>query len=1033
MIPGSMSDHAADILRALRGALDALPDVVYCLDEHGAVLYLGAAAERLYGKPVAALLTGTDFRLAHVDPGDRARVSAAYTALEDGRRAELTYSIRRADGGLGTVRERLSRRDGRVQGVITAVRTDAQLALPLVVREALEHGEQLFAMLDWSGRFRWVSGAFESQLGLDRAALLGTHYTELVHPEDRAVARGEEAEDRSAPPSTRYLEVRLGTGDGGWRWVALVVLHWAARGRSYLVGIDVDEAHRAAAALEQAEAARLATYDGLWDVDLITGEISGNARLYAMLGYAEGEIELRYDNWLNLVHPDDRERVGAAFEEHLWGDAPMYQLEHRLLRKDGAARWVLARGQVVLREGGFTPTRMVGAYTDVTERRLVEEALARSEERARCIVDAVTVPMVISRLADGRVLFANEFARQRFGARVEGAGDFYGDTPEGAGFLDRLEQEGRVSEYEASFPAPGGGTLWVIAAASLIDFDGAPAVLATFSDITERRQAEEEIRERNETLQVILRTTSDGIWDWDLRTDAVQYSARWKEMLGFADAPLAERAETWRAMIHPEDRPLAEARLEAHLLGGAPFEHTSRYRHRDGGLRWIVVRGHALRDAAGDPYRVVANHTDITEQIRARDERQRMETRLQGAQRLESMGVMAKGVAHDFNNLLMAMLGNAELARLEVEEDGEARRRLDEICEAARRANELCNQLLAYAGEGDVVLSPIDVGSVVRDMKPLLEASIARRAHIELDCAHDLPAIRADVGRLRQVVANLVLNAADALDGMPGVIRVATGMTDLGLEVREANATMVDPLPAELYVFVEIEDDGDGIDPDIRHRIFDPFFTTRGGAGRGLGLAAALGIMRSHGGTIEVDSAVGEGSRFRLLFPIVREATRVGPLTSAPPPPPPPMVAPDFVGEGEVLVVDDEGVIRELTRRVLERAGFEVSVAADGVEAVQRFGERADRVRAVVLDLTMPHLDGLEVLGRMRRTRPDVPVLLMSGFPDPEAVRDLAGKGPLAFIAKPFGHAQLLARLVHLLGGDETSIDTHPESNPEPA
>jgi len=1011
-----MSDHDVDILRALRQALDALPDVVYALDPHGAVLHLGAAAERLYGKPLAALLArGGDFRLDLIDPSDKPRVRAAYARLANGRRLELTYNIRRADGVVGTVRERVSRKDGRTQGIVTAVRTDSQLQLPLVIRDALEGSPQFFAMVDWDGHFRWVNGAFERELGLDPTAMLGSHYRDLLHPEDRAAVEARQIRDRDAPPSTRYVECRAQTGGDGWRWIAWLILPWAQRGRAYLIGFDIHAQKQASQELERAEAARLATYDGLWDVDLITDEIQCNARLYAMLGYGDGEIELRYGNWLNLVHEHDRERVGTAFEDHLWGGAPMYQVEHRLLRKDGSPFWVLARGQVVLREGGFTPTRMVGSYTDITERKLIEGALVESEERARCIVEAVTVPMVITRFADGQVIFANDYAGSRLRARVEAEGDFYGDCDERAGFVGALEREGRISEYELSFSLPD-ETVWVIVAASLIDFDGEPAVLATFSDITERRRADEAIRERNETLNLILRTTSDGIWDWDLRTDDVHYSARWKEMLGYGPAELADRAETWGALIHPDDLPLAEQRLHDHLERGIPFEHTSRYMHKDGSVRWILVRGHALRDEDGQPRRVVGNHTDITEQIQARDERRRIETRLQNAQRLESMGVMAKGVAHDFNNLLMAILGNAELGLLDAPEEGEARQVLGAICTAARQANELCNQLLAYAGEGDLTVRALDVGEVVRDMRPLLEASISRKAHLDLDCADELPAIRGDSGRLRQVVANVVLNASDALGGLPGTIRVATGMTDLSIDLGGEGRVLVDPLPAELFVYVEIEDDGCGIEPAVRSRIFDPFFTTHEGAGRGLGLAAALGIMRRHGGTIEVDSTVGEGSVFRLLLPIVHGADR-SPRPETRPPAGPQDA--DFAGEGLILFVDDRSSLRTVAQKWLESVGFDVALAEDGRQAVQLFGRLADDVRAVALDLSMPQLDGLEVLGIMRRRIPGIPVLLMSGFNDSETLRSAAAGGPVEFLQKPFTRDQLFGMLERLLVPDE--------------
>lgn len=1016
------SSRPRDVRGGLRPSLDALPDVFYVMTAGGDLRFLGAPAKKLYGRSMTALKAADDFRLVGLDDDERARVAAAYAGLRDRKWIELRYVVRRPDGGETAVCERLSRRDGFVQGVIAPLRTRDELALPSVLIEALGESEALFAVVGFDGVMRWVNGAYRRQLGHDPRALVGQSYRELIHPEDRVAVQSAHARVDDPDHQGSRVDCRVRSADGEWRWYAFVGLTDRSRERSYTIGVEIEAGKRAEAALGRARdiaaVARTATYDGLWDVDLVTGEINCNARFYAMLGYRSGEIEFRYDNWLKVVHPDDRERVSAAFEDHLWGEAPMYQLEHRLLRRDGSVCWVLARGQVVTRQGGFNPLRMIGSYTDVTERRLVEDALARSEERARCIVEAVTVPMVITRLSDGAVSFANPHAVSRFGRRCDPdeGGDFYAGVAERAAFVRGLEQDGHVGQLEMTMPRDDGDPIFVITSASLIEFDGEPAVLATFSDITERRRAEEAIRERNETLDLILRTTSDGIWDWDLRTDVVRYSARWKEMLGYAPDELADHADTWRGLIHADDAPIAERRLREHLDTGAPFEHTSRYRHRDGTLRYILVRGHAIRDDDG-PSRMVGNHTDITDQMRARDERRKMEDRLQNAQRLESMGVMAKGVAHDFNNLMMAVLGNAELALLDLPARGaetaadDVRDALGEIALTARRASELCNQLLAYAGEGELRFEPMHIGDLIIEMRQLLEATVSRKAHLILDCEADLPATRGDPNRLRQAIANLVLNASDALGGLPGNIRITTGLCDPTFDADGGAA--VDPLPEGFYLYADVIDDGAGIDPEIVPRIFDPFFTTRRGSGRGLGLAAALGVVRSHGGSIAVDSEPGAGSRFRLLLPIVDEARRVGPdrITGETPA----VEIGDYRGEGTILLVDDEDGIRAVGQRVLERVGFTVLLAVDGREAVARFRAAGQDLRGVVLDLTMPELGGEEVYRILREMRLDVPILLMSGFPEHSATQGLADDAHAEFLAKPFTHTQLIASLARLL------------------
>ncbi|MCA9539754.1 MAG: PAS domain-containing protein, partial [Myxococcales bacterium] len=867
--------------------------------------------------------------------------------------------------------------------------------------------------LDFEGRIRGANPACTRLLGHAIHSFVDQPYLDFIHPEDRLRAQ---LDVEGGPPPATQIGVRTRGADGEYRWTVWLILPWPSRRRLLAVGGDFTSLQRARRQLarlkEIADDVVNATSDAIWDVDLITGRITGNPQLYAFLGHGPDEVQLEYGNWLQYVHPDDRERVAQAFEEHLWGDAPMYHLEHRLLRADGTERWVLARGRVVSRQLGDQPQRLVGSYTDVTARHEAELALQRSEERARIILDSVTIALVIVRLSDGQACFANDHARDLFGDAVDGDFDFLSATTDRARLLDELDQFGHVNGFELPFNHPEGDVLWLMTSGTLIEFDGKPAMLATFADISARRQAERAVLDRNATLDLLLSTTNDGVWDWNLATDRVRYSPRWAEMLGYRPADLPDRADTWRRLILPPDRPLAEYRIRAHLERDLPLEYTARFLHRDGSVRWMVVRGQATRDDAGRPQRVFGVHTDITEQMHARDARQRMEARLQKAQRGDSLQIMAKGVAHDFNNLLLAIIGNSELALLDVPGDNETAVALGEIAAAARRAGELCSQLISYAGEDAIQLGSVDVSRLIREMSALLEASTSRKAEIVLPDDHALPPVEADPTRLRQVVMSIVLNASDAFGTHPGRITIRTGVLDAATPP-EPFDLCTDELPPGRFVHIDVIDDGCGIDREHLPRVFDPFFTTKGGHGRGLGLAASVGIVRRHGGALKIRSILGQGTCVRLLLPAPdtglaaaarpRRAVESDPVL--------------FRGDGRVLFVDDEEAIRDMARKVLERAGFDVRLATHGEEAVACFQHEGDQVRLVLLDLTMPRLDGIEVFHLLRAMRADVPIVLMSGFPEHAATRTVTDEPCVEFLPKPFTRTELLGRIDRLLNG----------------
>ena len=425
-------------------------------------------------------------------------------------------------------------------------------------------------------------------------------------------------------------------------------------------------------------------------------------------------------------------------------------------------------------------------------------------------------------------------------------------------------------------------------------------------------------------------------------------------------------------------------------------------RHKDGSPRHVSIDFRPIRDSAGHIIGACKFVRDIGGRKRAETDRQEMDRKLRETQKLESLGVLAGGIAHDFNNLLAGILGNASLARADISPSSSAVQYLDDIVTASRRAAELCHQMLAYSGRGKFVITSINLNQLVEDTTHLLSISISKTCVLHFNMAPELPTVAADATQLRQIIMNLVINASEAIGNRSGVIAISSGVARIDAEYART-LQHDDLLEHGDYVFLEISDNGGGMDSETLDHIFDPFYTTKF-TGRGLGLAAVLGIVRSHKGAMKVYSEPGRGSTFKLFLPCETQTDK-------------PAAAPSeketvIEASGAVLVVDDEETVRTVSARTLERLGYTVELAEDGRVAVEKYRADPSRYRLVLLDLTMPHLDGEETFRQLRHINPGVRVLLMSGFNEQEAVGRFTGKGLAGFVQKPF-EANSLAKAIH--------------------
>ena len=523
-------------------------------------------------------------------------------------------------------------------------------------------------------------------------------------------------------------------------------------------------------------------------------------------------------------------------------------------------------------------------------------------------------------------------------------------------------------------------------------------------DISDRKRVQEEIRKQEAFLRDVIDTHPGFVFVKDResrfllanQTLCKMYGTTVREVVGKNDADFNSNQEEVEH-FHRDDLEVINSKEPKHI---AEEQITG----ADGQVRWISTYKLPLLAKDGSCSSLLGVTIDITEQKLAQEERQMMETQMQQSQKLESLGVLAGGIAHDFNNLLMAVLGNADMALSSLPPGSPLCETIEEVIKGARRAAELCKQMLAYSGRSQFVVEPQELSTIVREMTHMLEVTVSKKAILRYNFADNLPAVEADATQLRQVVMNLILNASEALDDKSGVIAVNTGARDCDPSyLREC--FLGEKIPPGLYVYVEVADTGCGMDRKTISRIFDPFYSTKF-TGRGLGLTAVFGIVRGHRGALRVDSEPGRGTTFRALFP----ASAMGAIRKDNEP-----EEAEWKGSGTILVVDDEETVRSLAKRMVERSGFMALTACDGREAVEVFRQNADKITCVILDLTMPHMDGVEAFHELRKIRSDIHVILSSGYDEQEVAPRFAGAGMAGFIEKPYTRAMLVNVLRRVL------------------
>lgn len=509
-------------------------------------------------------------------------------------------------------------------------------------------------------------------------------------------------------------------------------------------------------------------------------------------------------------------------------------------------------------------------------------------------------------------------------------------------------------------------------------------------DITDRKQADEALRASEEKFAQIFKLSPDAIALTRMKDglyldvnnvflELVGWS--YEEIIGHRSLP--GDLDTW---CDPKDRErMVQAIQEKGEVSGLEAE----FRGKDGRIIHGLMSARVM---------VINNETciltitrDISEQLKRQEEQKNLERQMLQVQKLESLGVLAGGIAHDFNNILMAVIGNCDLAQRRLNESSPAMENLRQIKLATSKAADLSNQMLAYSGKGKFVVEPLDLNQIIEEMEQILTVSCSKKATLRYDLSTNLPSVEADATQIRQIVMNLVINASDAIGQNTGVIAISTGAMECTRNYLKS--TWIDEnLEEGYYVFIEVADTGSGMSEETLKRIFEPFYSTKF-TGRGLGMAAVLGIVRGHKGAIKIYTEIGKGTTLKVLLPAStapvtkqKVAKQSSPLKE----------------QGLVLLVDDEEAVLNIGKDMLTEFGFSVVTATDGAEGLKIFEQQHHQIRLVLMDLTMPNMDGEEAFREFRKIDPGVKVIICSGYNEQEVSQKFVGKGLAGFLKKPY-------------------------------
>ncbi|MDY0749027.1 PAS domain-containing protein [Paucibacter sp. R3-3] len=711
------------------------------------------------------------------------------------------------------------------------------------------------------------------------------------------------------------------------------------------------------------------------------------------------------------IHPEDRQRVLQAFIKWTSSDeSDAWEMEFRVLQPSGAVRWMHERG-VFLSGKNENPRRIGGIATDITEQREAIWALRQSEQRYTLAMEAARdghwdwIAATDTFYASPRLLEIYGFPPE---TRFKGRQDFLDRFPfhpdDKAHWLSEIKRffDSQETRIEIGLRLIRQGEVRSIHTNGLLsrDSQGRPIrYTGSVSDITERRAAEDALRESEQRFSLATEGSSDGIYDWDLISNAMFISHRCQELFGLTPCGEIRQRQDWisEVSLHPDDVAPQRKMFRDLLDGKIPtYDKEWRVLHPDGTYRWVRVRGVCKRDLTNRAIRFAGSVTDV-------DARRRTEAAMQQMQRLEAVGTLAGGVAHDFNNILAVILGFGEASMRHTRRGSRMRRDLERILSAGERGRALVERILAFSRSSVGARVVVDVQGVVAESLAMVEATCPPYVRLVAKLNSCGTTIVGDPTQIHQLVMNLATNGVQAMTSA-GTLK--TELHDVSISKNQMTTT--GPLPEGEYVVLSVRDSGSGIDPAIREKIFDPFFTTKDvGTGTGLGLSLVHGIVADLGGAIELTTEVGAGSCFSVYLPQGGSAAREREEEAQPP-----------IARGReerILLVDDEEALVRLASDMLTELGYQAAGFTSSARALEAFDRDPGAFAAVITDSRMPHMSGVRLIRALRERRSDTPIVLASGFLSTAGLAEARAAGANVILNKPVSRRALAQALSEAL------------------
>lgn len=746
-----------------------------------------------------------------------------------------------------------------------------------------------------------------------------------------------------------------------------------------------------------------ATNDGLWDWDTVSDSGYFSPGYYRMLGYEPGEFSTNSESWLKLLHPEDRERAFQANINCIENRCESFEVEFRMRKKSGGWRWILGRGKAVCRDSTGKALRLTGTHVDITERKTIEENLRESERRYREVFDNSFDGIFLLEVTEGqkfKIIDVNATEERLIGisaAKIRGKYlEEFLPAEMALALTDnycRCISAGTPQSYEESIDFESGSSDFYTTLIPITDETGRPYRIVGIShDITKRKKDEKRVLESERMYRQLFELESDAIFLINAvtgeilqanQTAATLYGYEREELLAMKNFQLsAEPQETLRATANK--------------------------------LNLVPMRIHRKKDGTIFPVEITASHftwkgnavhlaaiRDVSERKKAEEERKELMAQLSQSQKMEAVGQLAGGVAHDFNNILTVIFGYAHILLSKMESSSPLRHPMEQILLSATRAAELTQGLLAFSRKQVLSTTLLDLGEVVRETEKMISRLIREDIELRVTLPDQVLTVNADKGQMGQVLINLVTNAVDAMPA-GGILTIAVSgflMDDQFIKTHGYGTQ-------GNYAEINVRDNGCGMDAGTAKKVFEPFFTTKEvGKGTGLGLSIVYGIIKQHAGFIAVESCKDLGTAFRIFLPLAKNETGVRVEQKFQHPLP-------LSGSETILLAEDDETVRAMNVMTFESAGYRVLQAGDGQDAIAKFIEHQEIIDLLVFDVVMPKTDGKSAYEEIRKMRPDIKVLFMSGYTKEIVITKGVLEDEVFFLAKPFKPQELLL-LIH--------------------